>query len=233
MRDIIIIGPKKTATTSLYHAINRCSGNKHDILAKESNIFLRIPAKKIAQDFKQPIIDISPEYYTSFRSIINIKEFVNYRRNVPLIICLSRDKAKRSTSHFAYMFSKGIVSESLLEQEIETICLSELKIWQNHSGLDVAEVDLIQAVKMLQNELGVELNLELENSGDFEPRIIPLYSIMKYINGLVTDIFPTSQFRIFLAKKFGKLIYRRSKKKNITSFPQALDVMLKSIRRDS
>lgn len=233
MRDIIIIGPKKTATTSLYHAINRVVGDSHQIIAKESNLFLRKPASEIAQSYKKPIIDISPEYYTSFRSIINIREFSRYRKSSPVIICLSRNNIQRSESHYRYMYSKGIVSKDLLEQEVETICLSELDIWQTYSGLNVMKVDLTSAVVILEGELGAKLNLQVENSGDFVPRSKLVHSILKYFNTLMTNIFPKNRLRIYIADKLGYLIYKKSKETTIIQVPKKLNLILETIRKNT
>jgi len=230
MRDIIIIGPKKTATTSLYHAINDTNITKHRLIAKESNLFLQFSAEEIVEKFQQPIIDISPEYFTSFRSIMNIEKFAAKRKKVPLVISLLRDPDKRFISHYSYMLSKEILTSDMLESEVETICINELNIWKSFSNITIKECNIEEAVKILEKELETELVIGNKNIGNTLPRSKLIHGIMKNINSWLIQIFPTSRYRILLASKLNKFIYKSNNIDKKVKVPKEFKNLIEKVR---
>lgn len=221
MRDIIIIGPKKTATTSLYQAISLAKPVNHVLIGKESNQFINQRFQKILKNSPNPIIDISPEYYTSFRALINIERFASIRNARPLIIALIRDHDERNLSHYLYMKSKGIISKSLTEREVEVICLSNIGIWQRFSFLEINVLTISDAVKILETELGVALHLQSENAGDRAPVSITLLKFLKFLNHVVIRIVPKSRARVHLAAFVGRIMYRQISLRPVIDEPPA------------
>jgi hypothetical protein len=166
MRSIIIIGPKKTGTTSLYHALRLCEKTNYSyiLFPKESNYFINRSLGEILS-YSRPFIDVSPQYFTSFRSLLKIKALQD--SGFPLcVIQLKRDPSSRNMSHVNYMVQKQEISAALTEPEVECLCLSNLDI-PRMIGLTVIEITVKECAEFLESEFGFQLFLNKENESGY------------------------------------------------------------------
>lgn len=171
MKSFIVIGPKKTATSSIYTALKNVEGSRCFFLwPKESNYFIKKPLKYFLGT-RLPFIDISPQYYTSFRALMKIKRLKSKGFDIDVVV-LKREPCSRISSHFNYMFTKGEISDSWVEYECETLMLSNYRFFED-IGLEVIELTVAELSKVLKKEYGISsLPVPVENSGDFSVRSI-------------------------------------------------------------
>ena len=234
MRDIIIIGPKKTATTSIYSALDNKKLSNHVLIAKESNQFIKIPLDRIEYKFKKKnFIDISPEYFTSFRALLNIERFINETGRDALIITLKRNLLERSISHFSYMYNKRIISDKLVEAEVDNLFLTEMNIWKRFSNCDIVSCSLDQAVELISREVSHNLDMKRKNKGTEQPRSKIALRLLQFFHIFMKKILPQSRFRTKLAELVRPLIYSNNKSaKCDLIMPKDVEKLLERIRND-
>lgn len=177
----IFIGPKKTGTSSVYtHLKERCDLEKFLLLPKESNILLKnVYTKDMMQ---KHVIDISPEYFSSYRAIFNVS-MMPLDQDVKIII-LSRDLNSKFISHLDYMIKKNEISDAILSSEFEKLFLQDnflffARIWQllPHSVF-IFELGSSAFVEFLETEFAVRGDLPRDNDGRFKTTSV--FRIMKF-----------------------------------------------------
>lgn len=225
-RDIIILGPKKTATTSLYDAVANTELKRY-LIGKESNQFIEQSAFEIFARNSTFFIDISPEYYTSFRAILKIHEFSRLRGSTPLLITLERNSDARRKSHYSYMHNKRLVDSAMNGNEIEAMCLTELKIWDRCSTIPVCNVDLAGAIALLEAEGNINIAPKVSNVGGQITVNSGLIRVLQFANKFLIKLFPSARWRVSLAKQVGRITYRAGGAQGATvPLPDALSEML-------
>ena len=231
-RDIIVLGPKKTATTSLYDAIARTE-LKRRLIGKESNQFIEQTAAEVSARNSRFFIDISPEYFTSFRAILKIHEFSILRGSTPLLISLVRNSGARRKSHYSYMLNKRLVDSAMNGSEIETICLTELKIWDRCSTIPVFNVDLDGAIALLEAEANTTIAPEISNVGGQIPVSSRLTRFLQFANKIIIKLFPSARWRVTLAKLVGRITYRANGARDgAVPLPKTLEELLSRLGDD-
>jgi len=208
MKSIIVIGPKKTGTSALYDALKSCDSVKgnHFILNKESNYLISRPLERY-QLFDRPVIDISPEYYTSFRALLKIKSLQETTDQL-IVLKLKRDSYSRNNSHIDYMLNKNEISSLLIEDEIECICLSNMDL-PSVVGVAMIELRLDECVDFFNKNFGYQLILNNKNPGGYTFR----YPWLGLISKRVASFLRKTRSGAFLVERLSEglraIIYRR------------------------
>lgn len=178
----IFVGPKKTGTSSVYaHLKKNCDLENFTLLPKESNILLK---NVYTQDqMNRHLIDISPEYFSSYRAIFHASMIPTYQ-DVKIII-LRRELDKKFVSYFDYMIKKGEISEKNLSFEFEKLFLQDhfsffTHTWQKlpHSVFTF-ELGSSAFFEFLENEFNISGELPRDNEGRF--RTTRLFKLMKWL----------------------------------------------------
>lgn len=184
MEDLIVfIGPKKAATSSIYDSIKNTS--KYFVLAKETNILMQDEKKILKVLAKEKrVIDISPQYFSSFRAMFNISKLVKKGCKIKIYIG-KRNSDEAFRSHLSYMSQKQEIKKSKLGQEFETLFLQNnydlfLNYWKN-LGVEIKEYQLEKTafIETIAFELGIDDYSEKKsNLGNFQTT--PLYKFFKF-----------------------------------------------------
>jgi len=182
MNNIILIGPKKTGTTSVYEAL-KAAGGGYNLLPKESNCFIK-KKQDYLYSIRQPFVDVSPEYYTSFRALIKISEFVELYPNTKIIVLL-RDYESRNYSHFSYMVKKGEIGQDLSQEEVECLMLSNIKIWENYYNNKIIFLTVDDCFSYLSAQVNKRLIVVKSNQSNFEVRYGFLYKLASRLSRML------------------------------------------------
>lgn len=199
MTYYIFIGPKKTGTSSVYgHLKKKINLGNFFLLPKESNILLeKVYSPSL---IKENVIDISPEYFSSFRAMFNAYR-ISQSKNIKIIV-LKRGSETKFESYLKYMVKKREVSGSNLSIEFEKLFLQDeydyfVKKWIK-LGLCVYQFELGSGAftNFLENEFKVFGNLERENDGQFDTTVF--FSMLKVIAKILRKL-GLKQFVEFVA----------------------------------
>lgn len=121
MKSYIIIGPKKTGSTTLYNSLLSSYRGPLKVLPKEQAPILKLKMHSLSKLLKGGVIDVSPEYFSSYRALIRLR-VLEERYGVKFkVVILERSPKERLSSHVSYMFREGIISKELNEEEVEII----------------------------------------------------------------------------------------------------------------
>lgn len=176
MQSIIIVGPKKTGTSSLYQSLKQAQIHTHYLPPKESNILISEGIHTFI-DSKKPIIDISPEYYSSFRALVNLKRLIDAEPKT-IVIVLEREPGKRLRSHISYMIKKDQLDCNFTSQEWESVLGSELRFWDSLDWPQLHFCDLNQAFSLLDETLDLSLDRDMRvNEGGYKIRNKLLFKV--------------------------------------------------------
>lgn len=119
----VVVGPKKTGSTSFYDAVRRSYDGPLDVLPKEANQLLTDSFENLAKRYRAGVIEVCPEYFSSYRALIRLNALVQDYKIKVRIIVLEREEKQRVASHISYMFNEGVIGKELREAEVETIAL--------------------------------------------------------------------------------------------------------------
>lgn len=170
MNYYIFIGPKKTGTSSVYTILKKnLDHDAYDLLPKESNILLK---NTYGQNYKSKnLIDISPEYFSSFRAIFNVCR-LSKEHNIQIII-LRRSSERKFNSHLEYMLKKREISETNLSVEFEKLFLQDdysyfASLWKK-IGRDCFEFEIGSNAlnEFMLREFNIFGEFDRENIGQF------------------------------------------------------------------
>ena len=125
--NYIVVGPKKTGSTSFYDAVRRSYHGPLKVLPKEANHLLTDSFENLAKRYRTGVIEVCPEYFSSYRALIRLNALVQDYGIEVRVIVLERKEDQRVASHISYMFSEGVIGEELREAEVETIALQAQK----------------------------------------------------------------------------------------------------------
>lgn len=193
-KPLIIVGPKKTATSSLYEALKK-TRSSYDLLPKESNNLIKYSLDKNLCIYSKNVVDISPEYFSSYRAFATLLEIVKTGNVEPQVLIVRRSEEEHSISYINYMCSKNLLDEDFTKPEWETLFLqSEFELfsqlWKNKFNTKIIDFDDMSAADVFISEfLGTKFNTSQvhENKGDKEftlaakVLIYPLSQIMRRI----------------------------------------------------
>lgn len=210
MRSIVIIGPKKTATTAIYNVLR---ANKqlllHRLWPKESNYLINARIEDLGK-LRGSFIDISPEYFTSFRALMKLR-YMQESGLGPHVFVINRPDRARLMSHLNYMLKKGEISSSWCESEIECLALSHFAPYRE-IGLEVRSGSAKEVLRAICDITGLpELELGDANSGAFEVRSRLILTTAKKIASVLRRLPGGGTAVEFIAELVGSLIYERRK----------------------
>ena len=167
---IIFVGPKKTGTTSVYDCLRRQESKlSQKLLRKESNVLIDFPLTKLAGEYSN-VIDISPEYYTSWRALVKAELLAQLGLKIHIVV-ISRAEEKRVWSHIDYMRGKRMISDEFIEEEWECIFNSSQSIWERYWSGRLSIVKLHELPAFLQSTLNISVTeMPISNEGGLEFR---------------------------------------------------------------
>jgi len=174
-KPLIIVGPKKTASSTFYTALKK-KKMSYELLPKESNNLIKFGVKKNLRIYSKNVIDISPEYFSSYRAFATLRELVETGEIEPQILIVRRNEEGHTQSYINYMCSKNLLDSDFIKPEWETLFLQsefELfsRLWKTKFKTKIVEFDdLISADKFLSEYLDIELRTSkiIVNKGDKE-----------------------------------------------------------------
>lgn len=167
---IIFVGPKKTGTTSVYDCLRRQESKlTQKLLRKESNVLIDYPLSKLNGGYSN-IIDISPEYYTSWRALVKAELLAQLGLKIHIVV-ISRAEKKRVWSHIDYMRGKRMITDEFIEEEWECILNSSQSIWERYWSGHLSLVTLHELPAFLQSNFNISVTeMPLSNEGGLEFR---------------------------------------------------------------
>lgn len=174
-RPLIIIGPKKTASSTFYFALREAS-HGYQVLPKESNNLINHGIQKNLRVYSKNVIDISPQYFTSYRAFATLQALVKTGEIEPQILIIKRDSEDHASSYINYMASKNLLDNDFTKPEWETLflqCEFDLftNLWSEKFNTKILEFgDMRAANDFICQFLSTELNLSLlhKNKGNQE-----------------------------------------------------------------
>lgn len=148
--SIIFVGPKKTGTTAVYQYIRQRITNQScfHLFLKETNRLVDLSMSALELTTPNPFIDVSPEYFTSWRALVKAKKLVQLGHKITVVV-LMRDVVSRGESHLNYMFAKKQLSNDFNEPEWECLFRSKLNIWKENWEGDYIELNLADVPEFL------------------------------------------------------------------------------------
>jgi hypothetical protein len=209
---IIFIGPKKTGTTSVYEYIKRSNYDVGlQLLPKESNVLIDKPLEYISDVYRNKI-DISPEYYTSWRALLKAIILLDSGANIEIIV-LDRPYDQRFNSHLNYMLGKLELSSALNEPEWESMFNSSIALWEKYWPGKMRVMKVSDVPTFLFERLGINpVEMFVENKGgtDFRSRVVGL--IAKWVAKGIRKVTFGRHFIEFVSPIFRPLVYGRETK---------------------
>ena len=166
-KSLIFVGPKKTGTTSVYFYLKKNLEHlkNHKLFGKENNQLIFQSTIKLSKRSKYNYIDISPEYYTSWRAMLSILR-IHRSDELPYVVFLKREKNRRNNSHLDYMLKKNELSDSFTEPEWEVFFNSQVNIWADKYPGPYIELSISDIPKFLFNNLNIPISeMEKHNEG--------------------------------------------------------------------
>lgn len=166
-KSLIFVGPKKTGTTSVYFYLKKNSKylTNHKLFRKENNQLIFQSTKKLIRRSQYSYIDISPEYYTSWRAMLSLLK-IHKKDELPYIVFLKREKNRRNNSHLDYMVKKNELSDSFTEPEWEIFFNSQDNIWANKYPGPYIELSIGDIPRFLFDNLNIPISdMEKHNEG--------------------------------------------------------------------
>lgn len=231
-RALIIVGPKKTASSSIYAAIKASATDFH-VLTKENNNLIRKKKSWIFRNYTRNIIDVSPEYFSSFRAIASLKMLTEKEAIEPHVLIIRRNKDDHIESYINYMAGKLEIDQDFTRIEWEKFFLqTEFKMfcdqWEKTFKTTIIDLHEISALEeFLSNYLGVKVSLEdkFENKGGNSYTITGRY-IIAPLSLLLNRIMPSCLIEVVRKNKaMRKIAYRNSINVNFSLIEQVRKIL--------
>ena len=204
---IIFVGPKKTGTTSVYDCLRRQESKlSQKLLRKESNVLIDFPLTKLAGEYSN-VIDISPEYYTSWRALVKAELLAQLGLKIHIVV-ISRAEEKRVWSHIDYMRGKRMISDEFIEEEWECIFNSSQSIWERYWSGRLSIVKLHELPAFLQSTLNISVTeMPISNEGGLEFRNPSTAKVVTLIARLIRRFKFSAKLVEMLSPLLRQLVY--------------------------
>jgi hypothetical protein len=158
--NFIIVGPKKTGTTTFYEWLKSSYTGPQIVLKKELNGLYDKSENYLREQYTKGVIEVCPDYFSDFRAHIRLRSLQeNYDLKFTIVI-LDREPYARMRSHVSYMLHEGIITPSLKEPEVNTIVLQSMgevfrRIWINDFDVRIFDMsDIAQVNSFTTKYLG-------------------------------------------------------------------------------
>lgn len=121
--NIIVVGPKKTGSTTFYEWLHHTYNGPLTLLNKERNGLYSDSEETLIQNYSKGVIEICPDYFADMRAFLRLRRLSERHGLQFRIVILHRDPERRLRSHITYMLNEGVITPRLAEPEVTTILL--------------------------------------------------------------------------------------------------------------